>query len=420
MKRHRLMFMVATFLAVAVGDVLVADDPKPAIWPEWRGPTRDGFVTGSDWPDRISDGKLKVSWRLGSLGPSYSGPIVTEDRVFTTETIDKKQEVVRCLKRKTGEEIWKKDWTGSLTVPFFAARNGSWIRSTPAFDGKALYIAGIRDVLVCLEAKDGSERWRFDFTKEFKAPLPAFGFVCSPLVDDSGVYVQAGAAFVKLDKKSGTVIWKTLQDDGGMFGSAFSSPVFGKLAGRDQVLVQTRLKLAGVDREKGDVLWSRPIPADRGMNILTPVQVGDTIYTSSYGGGSRLVSLSLVNGVHSPSEAWTTKYQGYMTTPIVIDGFAYHFGRDRKFVCVDLKTGEETWRSERRFGEYWSMVAQKNKILALDASGKLYLIQANTKEFQLLDEVEVSKAETWAHLAVCGDEIFVRDLDGLTAFRWSK
>jgi hypothetical protein len=30
----------------------------------------------------------------------------------------------------------------------------------------------------------------------------------------------------------------------------------------------------------------------------------------------------------------------------------------------------------------------------------------------------VSAAETWAHLAVCGDELFIRELDAITAWRW--
>ena len=83
----------------------------------------------------------------------------------------------------------------------------------------------MRDVLVCLDAASGKERWKVDFVEKFGTALPAFGFVCSPLVDDKAVYVQAAAAFVKLDKKTGEVLWRTLQDAGGMNGSAFSSPV---------------------------------------------------------------------------------------------------------------------------------------------------------------------------------------------------
>jgi outer membrane protein assembly factor BamB len=114
--------------------------------------------------------------------------------------------------------------------------------------------------------------------------VPDFGFVCSPLVDAEAVYVQAGASFVKLNKRTGEVIWRTLQDQGGMWGSVFSSPVFATLAGQRQLVVQTRAKLAGVDPAEGKVLWEQPVEAFRGMNILTPVVHEDILFSSTYGG----------------------------------------------------------------------------------------------------------------------------------------
>ncbi len=159
-------------------------------WPQWRGPHRDAQVSGPAWPDNINTNHLRRSWRV-ELGPSYSGPIVASDRVFTTETKDKKFEVVTAFDRKTGKELWRTQWEGSMTVPFFAKANGDWIRATPACDGESLFVAGMRDVLVCLDAKTGKERWRVDFVQKLEAPLPEFGFVCSPLLDGDALYVQA-------------------------------------------------------------------------------------------------------------------------------------------------------------------------------------------------------------------------------------
>jgi hypothetical protein len=85
---------------------------------------------------------------------------------------------------------------------------------------------------------------------------------------------------------------------------------------------------------------------------------------------------------------------------------------------VNLKTGKEAWSTEERFGDYWSLVANKDKILALDNRGILFLIKANSKEYELLDKRKLDTNDTWAHLAVCGDEIVIRDLNGLTVWRW--
>lgn len=386
------------------------------IWPQWRGPSRDGQWTGPAWPNRLSKDSLQQVWRI-PIGPSYSGPIVAEDLVFTTETKNKESEVVIALDRKTGKERWRAEWKGAMTVPFFAASNGSWIRSTPAYDGERLYVAGMRDVLVCLDAKTGKEEWRVDFVKELKTALPDFGFVCSPLLDGDAVYVQAGASVAKLDKKTGKIIWRTLDDKGGMMGSAFSSPVIASLAGKRQLIVQGREKLAGVNLDKGEVLWSQVVLSFRGMNILTPTVVGDAIFTSSYQNKSWLYKISLEKDRYSLSEAWTNNAQGYMSSPMVIDGHVYlHLGNQR-FTCINLKSGKQTWTSEG-FGKYCSMIAQGDRILALDERGSLLLIKANPKEFELLDKVKVSDQETWAHLAVSGDELFIRELDAMAVYRW--
>ena len=342
---------------------------------------------------------------------------MSEELVFTTETKNKETEVVIALDRKTGKERWRAEWKGAMTVPFFAASNGSWIRSTPRYDGERLYVAGMRDVLVVPRRQDGQGRVAVDFVKELKTPLPDFGFVCSPLVDGDAVYVQAGASVTKLNKKTGKIIWRTLEDEGGMMGSAFSSPIIAKLAGKRQLVVQGREKLAGVDLENGDVLWSQVVPSFRGMNILTPTVVGDAIFTSSYQNKAWLYKISLEKDRYSVSEAWTNNAQGYMSSPVVIAGHAYvHLGNQR-FTCIDLKTGERTWTSNG-FGKYCSLVAQGDRILALDQRGVLLLIKANPKEFELLDEMKISDADTWAHLAVSGDELFIRERDALAVYRW--
>lgn len=402
--------------ALGAGALVRAEAPAPAAWNQWRGPTRDGRVAGPAWPARLSDGSLRLLWRV-PLGPSYSGPIVTADRVFTTATRNKETEVVTALDRATGQVRWSAEWKGALTVPFFAASNGSWVRATPAYDGESLYVAGMRDVLVCLDAQSGQERWRLDFVKQFQGPLPAFGFVSSPLIDGDAVYVQAGASAFRLRKDTGAVVWRALKDEGGMMGSAFSSPVLAELAGRRQLLVQTREKLAGLDPTTGDVLWSQRVPAFRGMNILTPVVWGDAVFTSTYQNKSWLYTVRRDGDRFTVAEAWNNNAAGYMSTPVVIDGYAYLHLQNQRFTCIELATGKRTWTSPP-FGKYCSLVAQGDRILALDQRGTLLLLKANPREFELIDQAKVSDEETWAHLAVVGEDLYVRELNGLAAYRW--
>jgi outer membrane protein assembly factor BamB len=101
------------------------------------------------------------------------------------------------------------------------------------------------------------------------------------------------------------------------------------------------------------------------------------------------------------------------------DGFVYMHLQNQRFTCLDLKNGETRWTSEP-FGKYSSLIIQGDKVLALDQRGELLLFRATPEKFDLLSDYRVSDQETWAHLAASGDELFVRELNGITAFRFES
>lgn len=385
-------------------------------WNQWRGPNRDGTISG-EWPSDLGETTLTQIWSV-PLGPSYSGPIVAGDLVFVTETREKKDEIVYAFDRNTGEKKWEVQWAGSIQVPFFAKANGDWIRSTPCYDDGKLYVCGIRDLLVCLEAETGKELWKIDFAEKFGTGAPTFGCVCSPLIDGDDLYLQAGGGFCKLDKRTGDLKWRVLVDGGGMNGSAFSSPYIAELNGQRQVLVQMRENLHGVEPGEGKVLWSQPVQTFRGMNILTPSVYEGGVFTSTYGGTTQMVVPRQSQGGYQVDQKWNTPKQGYMSSPVIANGCAFLTLRNKTISCFDLETGEQKWSSPR-YGQYSSLITNGEKILALDQTGKLILFRANPEQFELLGERKVSE-DSWAHLAIQGNQVFVRELDAITAFRWAS
>lgn len=404
---------VAVGIAALVG-VLQAGQAWAGDWTQWRGPSRDGQV--ESLPAEL--GSLSQDWSV-ELGPSYSTPVLDEQRVYVTESIDDKLEAAIAYDRQTGQEVWKTTWEGSMRVPFFAASNGSWIRATPALADGRLYVAGMLDVLLCLDAATGDEIWRVDFKERMDAPKPAFGYVSSPLVDEGRVITQAGGAVVAVDAATGETVWTALQTDGGMTeGSAFSSPAaIIEAPGGRQLLVQTRTTLAGINPNDGSVYWSTPVEAFRGMNILTPmafVQGDDLfVFTSSYGGKSTM--FRVVNGTGEVSTAWENKAQGYMSGPVVVgDRIILHL-RNQRVTALDLNTGEAVWTS-RPYSKYWSMLTDGRSVLALEERGELHRVDVAGEEMQVVESRKVSKSETWAHVVWDGRQLFVRRLDGLDAY----
>ncbi|RME75443.1 MAG: hypothetical protein D6776_03200 [Planctomycetota bacterium] len=157
----------------------------------------------------------------------------------------------------------------------------------------------------------------------------------------------------------------------------------------------------------------RPLAAaDQGLSRhehLTPLVRGDTVFTATYGGTAQLLRIDPSDGKLTAKKLWDHRTQGYMTSPVRVDGHRYSFSRTNRFVCMDLARGEPAWTSPPTGDNYWSLVARGDRLLALNDSGFLRRIAADPSSYQVLDEARVADARTWAHLAVAGHTIVVRE-----------
>ena len=117
--------------------------------------------------------------------------------------------------------------------------------------------------------------------------------------------------------------------------------------------------------------------------------------------------------------AWQNGIQAYMCTPVVISGHAYLLLRNQRLTCIDLSTGRETWPERQRFGRYMSLASDGRLILGLDQRGELVLFKANPAKFELVGRRKVADQQTWAHIAVAGDQLFIRELKAISCWRWA-
>jgi hypothetical protein len=91
--------------------------------------------------------------------------------------------------------------------------------------------------------------------------------------------------------------------------------------------------------------------------------------------------------------------------------------RNQRAACIEIETGKEKWISREHFGKYWSMIADEERILALDETGELYLFRPNPSKFDLIESRKISDEPTWAHVAISGNELYIRELNALAAYR---
>jgi hypothetical protein len=82
--------------------------------------------------------------------------------------------------------------------------------------------------------------------------------------------------------------------------------------------------------------------------------------------------------------------------------------------CIEATTGKELW-SKPKIGTYHASLIRTGdgKLLLLDDSGNLLLLEPNAKEYRELTRSTVC-GKTWAHPALADGRMYVRDEKELT------
>lgn len=137
MSQHRVT-QIAFFLLVLILGLESRGGAED--WPGWRGPRGDGTsgeaAAPVHWDATTGD---NIAWRVAIPGVGHSSPVIWEDAIFlTTCLLDSQQRVLLCLDRRDGQQRWQKT---VVTSPLESkhARN-SYASSTPATDGELVYV----------------------------------------------------------------------------------------------------------------------------------------------------------------------------------------------------------------------------------------------------------------------------------------
>lgn len=285
-------FLIICLLFYGVVSTVDASD-----WPQWRGPEKDGISreTGllKEWPD----GGPQVLWRV-PLGEGFSGISVVEKRIYSMFS-EGDDEFVVCLNASNGEEIWRFRSDSN----YIESMGGNGPRATPTIDGKLLFTVTAQGKLYALNTENGEKVWSHDLKGEFGSKIPRWGTCTSPLVEGDLLLVEVGGtdgkSIVAFDKKNGNVVWSSHTDILG-----YSSPIAVTIGGIRQLIVFTGTQLVSVSPENGQLYWTYPWQTEYDVNAATPVFIPpDKIFISSgYGKGAAVVQVSVMASTESNAE----------------------------------------------------------------------------------------------------------------------
>jgi outer membrane protein assembly factor BamB len=400
----RSFLLPATVALLALASQAMAQ--TAALWPQWRGPNRDGISkeTGllKQWP---ADGPPLV-WKATGAGRGYSSFSISDGKLFTMGLRGDREYVI-AFDLATGKEAW-------ATPHGSAFRNdrGDGPRGTPTIDGDRIYALGGNGDLSVLEARTGKIVWTKNVLKEFGGSNITWGISESPLVLGNKVLVNPGgpnASIVALNKTDGSVIWKSQSDRAG-----YSSAIPVEVNGATQVVFFTSERAVGLDAKDGRLLWEYARPANNVANVATPIARANRVFISSdYGTGGGVVEIKPDN---KAQEIWFTKdMRNHHSSSVLIGEYLYGFS-SAILTAIKFDTGEIAWR-DRSVGK-GSLVYADGNLYCFSENGVVGLVEATPTGYKEKGRFRIPQDSlpTWTHPVVAGGRLYLRDQDTIYAF----
>ena len=370
-----------------------------AEWAQWRGPNRDGISSEKDllksWPEVGPE----VVWRV-PIGEGFSGMSISRGRIYTLSG-EGPDEFVLCLDASNGSEIWR-----FRSDTNFTESHGNGPRSTPTVEGDQVFVLSAKGKLYCLDAENGTKVWRRDLRRHFASRVPGWGFAGSPLIEGDLLLLEVGGeegqSIAAFDKKTGSVLWTSHTDV-----LAYSSPLALTFNGVRQILFLTERNLVSVAPADGAVYWT--YPWEGAINIATPVFIpDDRIFISvAYGKGAALVKMNAANDTIGVEEVWKSKVmKNWINSSVLHQGYLYGFDSSI-FKCIEAETGAEQWKV--RGFERGSLILADGHLIALGESGKLALVEATPEAYQEKASFQVLEGKCWTQPTLVGGRLYVRN-----------
>jgi outer membrane protein assembly factor BamB len=344
-------------------------------WPRWRGPSGQGLVSGSGYPDRWSATE-NIVWRTPVPGSGNSSPIVWGDRIVLTTAYDGGQRLsVLAFNRTSGERLWETFAPSGRAEGRAHAKNGH-ASATPSTDGERIYVSFGSRGLLALDM-DGEIVWHRDFGAIDNYHGPAG----SPLLYRDRVIIyqdQAANSFIAaFDARTGEQVWRTARDARVGWGT----PVAIRVGDHDEIIVNGQNRVTAYNPDTGAELWR----AD-GMTfevIPTPVVGFGMVFTTSGRAGPTLAIRPGGRGDVTESRVVWSVQRGspFVPSPIIVGDQIYMINDMQSIITTfDARTGKLMYQDRlgvaQREGFSASPVHVDGKIFFTNDDGETFVLRA--------------------------------------------
>lgn len=367
--------------------ILVAEGEGQDYWPNWRGPSGQGIVDGSGYPDTWSDTE-NVLWKASVPGIGHSSPIVWEDRIFlTTSYEDGRRMSVLAFGREDGEMVWEAE------IPFVSREHihqkNSHASATPVTDGALIFASFGQQGLVAVDF-DGNLVWH----NQVENLDNYHGSAGSPILYEDTVIIyqdHRGDSFVAaFDKATGEIVWRRDREA----TTGWGTPIIIDTGERHELIVSSQAKVYSYDPATGEEYWT--VSGNLFEVIPTPVVGHGMVFASSGRAGPTFAIRPGGEGDVTDSHvAWKTqKGSPFVPSPIIVGEYLYMMNDMMSIVTnYEAATGRLVYQGRlgrsSREGFSASPVAVDGKVFFTNDEGQTFVLEQGP-EFKLLHVNELN------------------------------
>ena len=400
---------VVFFLVMAVS--VSAKDVQN--WPHYLGPHFDlqSGLKQFNATSATQVWKANVRTGMGSLS-IVDGLVYTMGNDGTKENKEKARDIVYCLDAKTGEEKWTFDYA----CPLEPRQHPGGPSSTPTVHEGKVYTISKFGHIYCLDANTGKKIWEAS-GEQYRPEKAWWGFAASPTVMGDVVIYNVGDRGLALNKDTGQVVWKSEQS---VVAYATPKPLPVGMFNRPAVALFTNSEFLVLDPATGESVatYTKTWQEKSNCNAITPyIHKGHIYLVHSAHGMARLSRDGevLMQDWLSEDGKYANEWFAFNTHVIHGDNI-YFLTKDRKpggtgLHCVDAETGKRKWFEERyAFG---NLLGIGDKMIMLSENGELIWGELGDAAFKETHRQKILEGLCWAKPVLIGDRLYARDAQGM-------
>ncbi|MBU4460924.1 MAG: PQQ-like beta-propeller repeat protein [Verrucomicrobia bacterium] len=392
-----------TSTPVAVAADFASDEEMLAQWPAFRGFRGLGGAAGAmptKWNGETGDGIL---WKVATPRQGFSSAVVWKDRIFVTGADDATRELY-CLNAADGSLRWRHaatDIPGTPAKPPRVAEDTGLAPSTAATDGRRVFaIFGTGDLIAC--DLDGKRIW----AKNLGSPKNPYGHASSLMTHRDLLIVQydqeKDGLLLALRTTTGEIVWQARR----VVQAGWSSPIVFDAGGKALIAALANPMLAAYDPADGSEVW-RLGDLEAEIGVSPAAADGRVFGGNEY---ARIVAADAKTG----AQIWETdEDMPDVASPLPANGLVFLAASSGILTCRDAASGAKVWMQEFDEGFYSSPMAAGGLVHLTDRKGITRVFKA-ARTWDLVSENPLGEDCT-STPAFVGGRIYLRGMKHLFA-----